>query len=61
MEYVLFFPNEVNCLLCKKATFGVVEENSGTIKCTECDAVIFDASDCAGTVVILELNSETEH
>jgi hypothetical protein len=61
MEYVLFFEEEVDCGICGKATYAAVEANSGTINCTECDGIIFDARDCHGTVVILELDSETQH
>ena len=61
MEYVLFFEDEVDCDICGKATYATVEANSGTINCTECDGIIFDARDCHGTVVILELDSETQH
>ncbi len=61
MDYVLFFQDEVDCGICGKATYASVEANSGTINCTECDSIIFDARDCHGTVVILELDSETHH
>lgn len=61
MGYVLFFEDEVVCSLCQRDTYAVVEENSGTINCTECDGIIFDARDCSGTVVILELEEETQH
>ena len=61
MGYVLFFENSVVCQLCQQDTYAAVEENSGTINCTECDGIIFDARDCSGTVVILELEEETQH
>lgn len=61
MDYVLFFQNEVDCGLCGEPTFACVEANSGTINCTECDGIIFDARNTSGAVVILELESETEH
>lgn len=61
MGYVLFFENSVVCQLCQQDTYASVEENSGTINCTECDGIIFDARDCSGTVVILELEEETQH
>ena len=60
-DYCLFFENEVDCGICGESTYAVVEANSGTIKCTECDGIIFDARDCHGTVVILELDNETTH
>jgi len=63
MAYVLFFENIVQCAHpeCRSETYGYVEENSGTINCTECDGIIFDARDTSGTVVILELEEETAH
>ena len=63
MAYVLFFENIVQCAHpdCRGETYGYVEENSGTINCTECDGIIFDARDTSGTVVILELEEETTH
>ena len=61
MGYVLFFEDEVVCSHCHSDTYGLVEENSGTINCTECDNIIFDARDTSGTVVILELENETQH
>lgn len=61
MDYVLFFQEEVDCGICGESTYATVEANSGTINCTECAGIIFDARDCHGTVVILELDSETHH
>ena len=61
MSYVLFFDNLVRCSHYNSDTYACVEENSGTINCTECDGIIFDARDTSGTVVILELEEETTH
>lgn len=61
MSYVLFFDRLCRCLHCGRDTYACVEENSGTINCTECDEIIFDARDTSGTVVILELEEETTH
>jgi len=61
MSYVLFFEDVCICLHCQAETYACVEENSGTINCTECDGIIFDARDTSGTVVILELEQETQH
>jgi len=56
---IAFFEEPVNCLHCDADTYGVVYENSSTINCDECDAIIFDARDTSGTVVILELEKDT--
>jgi len=61
MDFVLFFEQEVDCAICNESTYAYVTESSGTINCTECDGIIFDARDTSGTVVILELENETEH
>ena len=61
MDYVLFFEHEVDCGISGESTYAVVEANSSTINCTECGGIIFDARDCHGTGVILELDSETQH
>ena len=58
MSYVLFFDRLCRCLHCGRDTYACVEENSGTINCTECDEIIFDARDTSGTVVILELEEK---
>lgn len=61
MRFVLFFEELVDCAICGEGTYGSVVEHTSTINCTECDGIIFDARDTSGTVVILELETETEH
>lgn len=61
MDNCLFFENLVDCALCGQSTYAIVEAHSGTINCTECDGIIFDARNTSGTVVILELESESMH
>jgi len=54
---VEFFAEHIHCLHCGSATHGVVIEHSAQITCSECEEIIFDASDTeGGTVIILELD-----
>ena len=56
-DRVKFFSEEVKCLHCQEWTSGTVVEFSGQIECDQCYKIIFDASDCTGTVVILNVDN----
>lgn len=55
-DRVKFFAQEVRCLHCYEWTTGNVVEFSGQIQCDKCNSIIFDASDCTGTVMILNID-----
>ena len=56
IDRVKFFGEEVKCLYCHEWTSGNVVEFSGQIECDKCYKIIFDASDCTGTVMILNID-----
>ena len=56
VDRVKFFGEKVKCLYCSEWTLGNVEEFSGQIQCDQCYKTIFDASDCTGTVMILNID-----
>lgn len=56
VDRVKFFHDKVRCLYCHEWTLGNVVEFSGQIQCDQCLKCIFDASDCTGTVMILNVD-----
>ena len=56
VDRVKFFGEKVRCLYCHQWTLGNVVEFSGQIQCDQCYKTIFDASDCTGTVMILNID-----
>ncbi len=56
VDRVKFFGEKVKCLYCQEWTSGNVIEFSGQIECDQCYKIIFDASDCTGTVMILNID-----
>lgn len=56
VDRVKFFNDKVRCLYCHEWTLGNVVEFSGQIQCDQCLKCIFDASDCTGTVMILNVD-----